>query len=201
MELERVISEAEQIGSVVVLGDFNAHLGVLGGCRGIGEANQQGVLLEDFLRRCDLNAVSLGYLASGPGYMYVSGTVWTVVVDYILMDVDVISMMSSCCTHSVDVLNTSDHLPLTVTPLYEAISAPLSFDSSSTQIDWDFVWKSEAREEYNRRIQDSLNPLLQHLYMFDDISQINCEIEHVARILVNTAEEVLPLIEPKRMTR
>ena len=70
MELERVISEAEQIGSVVVLGDFNAHLGVLGGYRGIGEANQQGVLLEDFLRRCDLNAVSLGYLASGPGYTY-----------------------------------------------------------------------------------------------------------------------------------
>ena len=91
VELERVISEAEQIGSVVVLGDFNAHLGVLGGCRGIGEANQQGVLLEDLLRRCDLNAVSLGCLASGSGYTYVSGTVRTV-VDYILMDVDVISM-------------------------------------------------------------------------------------------------------------
>lgn len=106
--------------------------------------------------------------------------------------------MSSCCTHSVHVLNTLDHLPLIVTLLYEAISAPSSSDSSSPGID---VWKSEAREEYSRRIQDSLNPLLRHSYMYDDISQINCEIEHVARILVNTAEEVLPLIEPKRMTR
>ena len=105
------------------------------------------------------------------------------------MDVDAISMMSSCCTHSVHVLNTLDHLPLIVTLLYEAISAPSSSDSSSPGID---VWKSEAREEYSRRIQDSLNPLLRHSYMYDDISQINCEIEqYVARILVNTAEEVL----------
>ena len=196
MELERVICDAEQIGSVVVLGDFNTHLGVLGGCRGIGEANQQGVLLEDLLR-CDLNAVSLGCLASGPGCMYMSGTVRTV-VDYILMDVGAISMMSSCCTHSFDVLNTSDHLPLTVTLLYEAISAPSSSDSSSPRIDWDLVWKSEAREEYSRRIQESLNPLLRHSYMYDDISHINCEIKHVARILVNTAEEVLPLLNQRR---
>ena len=45
------------------------------------------------------------------------------------------------------------------------------------------MWKSEAGEEY-RRIQDSVNSLLLHLQLYDDISQINCEIEHVARILV-----------------
>ena len=147
------------------------------------------------MRRCDLNAVSLGCLASGPEYTYTSGTVRTT-VDYILMDVDAISMVSSCSTHSAEELNTSDHLPL----MYEAVSAS-SAGTSLTRIDWNLVWESGADEEYSKKIQDGLAPLLKHTYMYDDSSQIDSEIEHVARILVNTADEVLPLIEPKRKTR
>ena len=37
VELERVISESSMLGAVIVLGDFNAHLGQLGGVRGVGE--------------------------------------------------------------------------------------------------------------------------------------------------------------------
>ena len=86
IELERVISESELLGPVAVLGDFNAHLGGLGGHVGVGESNLQGVLLQDVMDRCSLSAVSLGSLASGPGYTYCSGEVRTT-VDYILMDV------------------------------------------------------------------------------------------------------------------
>jgi len=43
IELERVISESELLGPVAVLGDFNAHLGGLGGHVGVGESNLQGV--------------------------------------------------------------------------------------------------------------------------------------------------------------
>ncbi len=35
-------------------------------------------------------------------------------VDYMLMDVEAVSLMSSCRTHPMVDLNTSDHLPLTV---------------------------------------------------------------------------------------
>ena len=76
MELERVISDSQLLGSVVVLGDFNAHLG---GARRNAMQNLQGFLLQEVLERCDLSAVSQGALASGPGYTYCSGDVGTTV--------------------------------------------------------------------------------------------------------------------------
>ena len=43
LELERVISESKLLGPVFILGDFKAHLGALGGQRGVGNTNTQGV--------------------------------------------------------------------------------------------------------------------------------------------------------------
>ena len=54
VEFERVISELELLGPVVVTGDFNAHLGKLGGSRGAGDVNMQGVLLHKMMGRCNL---------------------------------------------------------------------------------------------------------------------------------------------------
>ena len=47
VELERIVSESALLGPVIILGDFNAHLGSLGGPRGRGPANVHGVLLEN----------------------------------------------------------------------------------------------------------------------------------------------------------
>ena len=69
VELERVVSESELLGPVIVLGDFNAHLGGYLGA-GASEPNVQGVLLQEVMERLQLSAVSLGSLASGPGYTY-----------------------------------------------------------------------------------------------------------------------------------
>ena len=56
VELERVISESELQGPIMVLGDFNAHLGG----EAVGEENLQGALLQEVLERCSLSAVSQG---------------------------------------------------------------------------------------------------------------------------------------------
>lgn len=63
-ELERVISESRLLGPVIMLGDFNAHLGGWE-C----QQNMQGVLLQEMLERCELSAVSEGAMASWPGGM------------------------------------------------------------------------------------------------------------------------------------
>ena len=43
--LENVVNESLFLGSVIVLGDLNTRLGALGGVRGRGPANAQGVLV------------------------------------------------------------------------------------------------------------------------------------------------------------
>ena len=58
------------MGAVVVMGDFNAHLGALAGAQGQGDPNTQGVLLEEILKRCELYAVSQSEITSGPEYTY-----------------------------------------------------------------------------------------------------------------------------------
>ena len=114
VELERIISESQIMGAVLVTGDFNAHIGGLGGLRGLGDPGARGCCyMYEMMEKCNLSAVSLGSMASGPGYTYLSGESQTT-VDYILMDVEAASMMWSCITHHMDHLNTSDHLPLTV---------------------------------------------------------------------------------------
>ena len=58
VELERITEESKQLGPTIIMGDFNAHLGTLGGPRGHGDPNSQGVLLHELLQRCDLFAAS-----------------------------------------------------------------------------------------------------------------------------------------------
>ena len=47
------------------MGDFNAHIGALGGPKGVGE---QGALVEYYVDRCFLHVMSLSERAGGPSY-------------------------------------------------------------------------------------------------------------------------------------
>ena len=48
---ELIISESQCLGPVVIVGDFNARLGSLGGVRGQGNPNQHDILFHQFLIR------------------------------------------------------------------------------------------------------------------------------------------------------
>ena len=102
---------------MVIVGDFNAHLGSLGGVRGQGNPNQQGILLHQFLVRCKLYAVSLSALSEGPQYTYWRSATQTT-ADYIIARLDTSNHIQHCFTHQPASLKNSDHLPiLTVFPI------------------------------------------------------------------------------------
>ena len=186
VELERVISESELQGPVMVLGDFNAHLGG----EAVGEENLQGALLQEVLERCSLSAVSQGAMASGPGYTFCSGDVRTT-VDYILMDVEAALMVVSCRTHPMEDLNTLDHLPLTVSLYYSAYSGSQNEGMGrQLRIDWDEARRSGALDMFASKVQVRLAPLLVGVY--DDSGQMSREIELVAGLLTDAAEKLLP---------
>ena len=79
IELERIISDHQHLGPVVIMGDFIAHLGAIGGERGVGDPNQQGLLLHQLLTRCNLYVVSLSLLATGPQYTFQNSVTQTTV--------------------------------------------------------------------------------------------------------------------------
>ena len=79
---------------------------------GICDRNVQGVLVSEVMERCNLSAVSVGSLSSGPSFTYMSGDVQTTA------DVEATSLMLECSILSMDDLNTTDHLPLLVDLMY-----------------------------------------------------------------------------------
>ena len=109
-----MVSVSEQLGPVIIAGDFNAHLGPKWRPRAHKSPNIQGVILSEVFDRCKFHAVSLGETISGPDYTYHSGSHSTI-VDYVLADVEAPSCIESCEVLEDTNQNTSDHLALLMT--------------------------------------------------------------------------------------
>lgn len=100
--------------------------------------------MKEMMERSDLSVVSLGCMASGPEYTYCSEDVRTL-VDYILMDVEATLVVPSCLTHTTVDLNTSYHLPLTVSLIYDLCSmTDVSASQGLPKIDWEKARKMGA---------------------------------------------------------
>ena len=152
-------SESALLGPVVILGDFNAHLGNLGGARGVGDPNIQGIALHEVMDRCDLSAVSLGSMVTGPSYTNINGDTQTT-VDYALANMDAISMTTTCHTLPMADLNTSDHLPLVIEMICGAGFDGASLPCPPPRIDWEQASTSGAIDVYREIIAKALVLLL-----------------------------------------
>ena len=132
-------------------------------------------------------------------YTYCNGDVKTT-FDYILMDVEAASLMTSCRTHPMEDLNTSDHLPLTVSLSYNVCSDSCCSNTSGMcsykMIDWLSAEKNGDLAAFSAEITSRLELLYSRVY--EDAKSICCEIEQVASILKETAGRLLPSFEPKR---
>ena len=51
LELEQLITTSSRLGPVLISGDFNAHLGPLGGPRGLDTLKHQGILLQQLINQ------------------------------------------------------------------------------------------------------------------------------------------------------
>ena len=86
----------EGLGAVIVAGDFNAHVGCLGGPRGVGKPNQPGLIVKDFIDRCLLHVLSLSSGSEGQNYTFWNSASKTS-VDYILCDYDDLMLYFEVC--------------------------------------------------------------------------------------------------------
>ena len=197
VELERVVSESEQLGPVIIAGDFNAHLGPMWGPRAHKSPNIQGVLLGEVLDRCKLHAVSLGDFVSGPDYTYLSGNSSTI-VDYILADVEATSCIESCKVLEGIDQNTSDHLALSVT-LSCDVPTQFAKDPNWIRIDWTKARKSGAILKFQSEVSNRLKPFTKRSR--GNIEHIDKEISHVAWLITDAAHNTLPLVKSRKVNK
>ena len=190
IELERLISEGQQLGPIVITGDFNAHLGTLGGVRGRGSPNQQGILLHQLLVWCKLYAVSLSSLSEGPQYTFWNSTTRST-VDYIIASQEASDYIQRCFTREPAPLNNSDHLPISAVLCLPTAAVTSQESSASQKINWTKVPRSSQLISYQQQVSYIVNPLLGKPYNCPD--ELNADICSVSQQLCSAALKTLPL--------
>lgn len=118
-------------------------------------------------------------------------------VDYVLMDVDAASIMSSCVVHEETCLNTSDHLPISV-----KLDIPIDFvenSNNSTRIDWTKAELSGATFSSQAAVSEIVSPFISSMHNSTD--SINDEIQLVTRHSITYSrccQTTLPCVKPKK---
>ena len=188
-ELESAICMLQVDGPVIVVGDFNAHL---------GEAlstNTQGHMVMDLCYHHDLYPVSQSHSASGPKYTYHSGTHYTT-VDYCLLDCWAAHMVEGCGTIDHHPLNLSDHLPV-----FAHLDINLLTNSKATKqvkLNWKKGSTDGITDEYKSQLHDCISTLLCDCPPPSTIEGIGDEIERVAEMLKYTALNTIPAVQPRK---
>lgn len=131
----------------MVTGEFNAHLGKLGGSRGAADVNLQRVLLHEMMERCNLSVVSPGALHQAWLYLSEWGGAYN---GGICPRGHRGSLhMMSCSTHCLDDLNNSDNLPLIARLAYVPCpQADVQNGQVQPRINWDRARKTGKIDDY-----------------------------------------------------
>jgi exonuclease III len=115
-ELSGLIAEHNTSCNIIVMGDFNAHFGTVGGPRGRGPCSAAGQRILNAL--CNENVQLLCYdmskYGSGPVFSFDRVGVGQSWIDHIFAPVCLANHVTKCGIIGEDILNVSDHLPVAI---------------------------------------------------------------------------------------
>ena len=189
VELENVISYFQKDGPVLVVGDFNAHIGTRGGTRGEGDGNVRGQLVMGLVERTEQYVVSLSQAASGPMYTYFQNDVHTT-VDYCLLDYSAADMISLCATLDHHPLNLSDHLPLHISLDFQPHS--VTIPDKGPCLNWGRVIREGSLNCYMSDLFLCLSKHNKIQHTLHNVDAIEEEIIVVSRLIRDCALKNIP---------
>ena len=112
-DLSEFINSREIGSKTFVCGDANADIGSLGGPRSTRKPTHRGKVLSDFFNNFNLTAANMRHGCKGPINTFI-GPTGSTCIDYIMVPRDLINQVTECTVLSEDVLNCSDHLPISI---------------------------------------------------------------------------------------
>ena len=198
LELENTISALQSDGPVLVTGDFNAHLGNMGGPRGIGDMNTQGQLLFDLISRTELFVASLCHTSSGPSYTFFNGEHHTT-VDYCLLDSHAAYVLQECTTLDHHPLNLSDHLP--VAAHLDLTSLTQNKPTTPPKINWKRATLDGSITIYQQRVNTELSHFSTcccDSSSAERSAHLDQEIRSGAAAILKAAQSSLPTFKTRR---
>ena len=178
-------------GPVILAGDFNSHVGKDGGPRAQGNQNPHGKLLLELVHNNDMYITSLSNIST-----YFRDNVQTT-TDYIIADAIHAPQVSCCYTHDTHPLNSSDHLPLSVTLSLSPTFNPHT--SSQPKLNWSTGEDDGSTLAYAAAVSEIIRPILGKSYSL--ITDLDTEICQVTNAVLSAASSTIPKKKSKRPTK
>ena len=191
--LEDVLNQINDHGKIIILGDFNCHIGMNGGPRSLAHVNARGVEFIQCMERFSLLAVNSQSFCTGPlATYYANGGTIKTTTDFIFMDKDDMDCVHACRVVEDNSMNLLFHLPIICT-LKISFKQHLPLDesvSTKCQVDWNFAKDIRFVNEYQEKVTCSLFNV--DVDGIRNSADVEACCDYVTRSLISAAEAVFP---------
>ena len=106
-------------------------------------------------------------------------------------------LISKCSTFDFHPLNSSDHLPLSITLLLPTV--PTVRALPTTRLDWPTAVRIKSIDTYSAALGDFIRPLLGRMY--NSTAEIIEEVHLVSEQILRVASSLIPTIKQKRLKK
>ena len=190
-ELGAIIENSKLGSHNILCGDFNADLGSKGGPRSIKKPDKRGDILYKFIDEYNLTPVNLHALAIGSVNTHFGPTGETC-LDYLMIPDALSISVTSCETHAYHSLNTSDHVPVSLSLAPGTIPRGTADGIGNTRLRWDKLSKETLFCKYQYPMSKDLDKLhTKYSLKTPDKDNIDCLMQDLIGI-IKFHERVIP---------
>ena len=184
-QLFNLISMLSQLGSVIAIGDFNAHLN---GSRYIRQIDKRGQDLYDLMSQVGMFNVTTSSLCEGTSTSYVSyNKRLESLIDHAFITADLVQSIFSCRILDDDCLNVSCHRPICIKLRLSAFQHPGHVEHMNKPVKWRKV--SEAQKyDFQVSLCDSLKSKADAIPT-ESISNFIDKLYHCIVMCINDASD------------
>ena len=159
-KLEELVSTCQNDGEIMIIGDLNCHFGVEHGDRYWGMTTRNAKTFNDMATRRGLYLMdSESKLCSGPMYTFNVEGVGCSYIDHCVVSKSLVPHISSCNIIADCILNTSDHLPISVSVDLESLPRR-HICRTNSKISWDKMTVDEIKNIYTTPLDRALHDLI-----------------------------------------
>ena len=190
-EISATLDNTETGSYNILCGDFNADLGAKGGSKSSKVPDKRGLTLLRFVNKYDLRPVNLFEQAIGPLNTHY-GPTGESCIDYLMVPETICQYFSDCKTHSYAPLNTSDHLPVSITLEIGGIPCGAIQGVATSKHRWDKMSHDDLINLYQIPLSSNLDSLYRvNVHSDLDCHGKDCLIENIVTA-VKTHEKSVP---------
>ena len=183
---------------MMVLGDFNCHIGTFGGQRSFKESNERGKLFSGLMQRFTFLSVNSQQLCSGPIETFYSNyDLIQTTIDHILIKEDKVDLIKSCCVADDNSCNLSFHRPI-ICVIQTTLKVKPKYQPCKVSFDWKKINVPYIRDAYHLHNATGLEKLRVLDSSPTNLKSIEQTLDEITTVVKLSADKVIPKAKFKK---